>query len=495
MKTLYLDLRSGVSGDMFVAALLDLGVDFAKLAASLSALGVGGYHLHMTRGQKHRIGGTRFEVHLDSPGEDPKPGQEEHEPGQVAIHPSATEHAGAHPDHHDHGHAHLHGHAHGTQPHDLEAREHHHHEPDQGGSTAPARNFADIRSMLLASGLDPWVKEKAVAVFARLARAEGKVHGIPPEQVHFHEVGAVDSIVDIVGACVALDLLGRPRVWASAFTDGQGWVQCAHGRMPVPVPATLELIAERGAPLNQCEEPWELVTPTGAALVAELAERFGPFEGLRPIRVGYGLGMRDLHSRPNLLRAILAEPIGTSGNDDTHDEVAVLETNLDDCSPELLGGLMEHLLAEGAWDVFHTPVQMKKNRPGVLVTVLCPPERAEEFAHRLLVETSTFGVRQTVARRLKLRRDWISVDTPYGPIEVKEGWLGDRRVQQSPEFASCLQAARRHGVPLRRVYTAALRAIALLDPGAGAAPSESSAAVTRQSSGVSTNTTGRPTGW
>ncbi|RME94333.1 MAG: nickel pincer cofactor biosynthesis protein LarC [Verrucomicrobia bacterium] len=386
---------------------------------------------------------------------------------------------------HGHAHAHPHRHAHGS--------EHHHHEPAGQAGGAPARNFADIRSLLLASRLNEWVKQKAVAVFSRLARAEGKVHGIPPEQVHFHEVGAVDSIVDIVGACVALDLLGRPRVWASAFTDGQGHVQCAHGRMPVPVPATLEVIAERGAPLSQCEEPFELVTPTGAALVAELAERFGPFEGLRPVKVGHGLGTRELDSRPNLLRAVLAEPVVVSG-DGERDEVAVLETNLDDCSPEVLGHLMEDLLGAGALDVFHTAVQMKKNRPGVLVTVLCAPERAEEFARRLVIETSAFGVRQTMARRLKLRRDWVTVDTPYGPIDVKEGWLGNRRVQQSPEFASCREAARRHGVPLRRVYAAALRALALLEPNATAVPTESGAGETRQSSGVSNKETGRSDG-
>ena len=418
MKTLYLELASGISGDMFLGALLDLGVELDTVRAALSGLPLDGCQLTAERAQKSGLAGTRFRVRL----------ADGRSPEAAALADAAAEKT---------GHSHAGGHAH------AHARPH-----------APSRNFADIRTLIQDSALDPWVKERAVAVFARLAAAEGKVHGRPPEQVHFHEVGAVDSIVDIVGGCVALDCLGRPRVRASLVTEGSGFVECAHGRLPVPAPATLELLTARGIPFRQCDEPHELVTPTGAALLAELAGSFGPLPPARPLRVGYGLGTRDLHSRPNMLRALLIEEIETD-TDAEQDEVAVLETNLDDASPELLGDFLERALADGALDVFHTPVQMKKNRPGVLLTVICPPDRQEEFARRLLTETSAFGVRCTRAQRRKLRRTFRAVPTPYGEITVKEGWLGERRVQAAPEFASCQAAARRAGVPLADVYAAA----------------------------------------
>ncbi len=413
MKTLYLDLFSGISGDMFVGALLDLGADFARLERDLAGLGVGGYHLHATRGLRGGVSGIKFEVHLAG----------DHDAGATAVH------------HHESGP--------GT-PHEHPA------------AHQPARDFAAIRELIAASPLSPWVKATATAVFRRIAEAEGRIHHQPPEQVHFHEVGAVDSIVDIVGACLALEQLGRPRVLASPVVEGTGWVRCAHGRFPVPTPATVALLAARGVPLNQCAEPHELVTPTGAALLAELVESFGPLSEFRLERAGYGLGTRELQSRPNVLRVLWGETAAPAGAHDWEaDTVAVLETNLDDASPEILAHAAARALAAGALEVFHTPVQMKKGRPGVLLTVLCAEAEADRFTELLLVETSALGVRRTRAERRKLRRDFVRVETPFGPVTVKRGWLDGRVVQAAPEYESCRQAAAAAGVPLKQVYEAA----------------------------------------
>jgi uncharacterized protein (TIGR00299 family) protein len=239
-------------------------------------------------------------------------------------------------------------------------------------------------------------------------------------------------------------------------------VKCAHGRFPVPTPATLEILAARGVSLSQCDEPHELVTPTGAALLAELVESFGPLREFRPERVGYGLGTRENVTRPNVLRAVLGDlgttPTTTTAQDWERDTVAVIETNLDDLNPEILGHFVERALGQGALDVFHTPVCMKKGRPGVVLTVLCAESEADRFAELMLTETSAFGVRRTIAERRKLRREFREVTTPFGPIRVKVGVLNGRTVQCAPEFESCRQAAEREHVPLKAVYEAVARA-------------------------------------
>jgi uncharacterized protein (TIGR00299 family) protein len=304
------------------------------------------------------------------------------------------------------------------------------------------------------------VKEKAIAVFHRIAVAEGKIHGLPAEKVHFHEVGAVDSIVDIVGACVALEMLGKPKVLASAVVEGTGFVQCAHGRFPIPAPATLEILGGRSIPISQCEEPAELVTPTGAALLAEFAESFGPMQNLAPAKIGFGLGTRDNRTRPNVVRAILGE---TSSGGATHDwqtdRVAVLETNLDDINAEILGHFVERALADGALDLFHTPVQMKKNRPGVILTILCAEADADKFTELMLKETTAFGVRRHIAERRKLAREFIETQTPFGPVTVKLGKLDGKVIQASPEYEACKKAAESAGVSIKEVYDAARKAV------------------------------------
>ena len=429
MKTLYLDIFSGIAGDMFIGALLDLGVDAHKLARELEKLKLGGYHLHVARQHKSAIEGVKFDVHLA------------HEHGHE----------------HEKGHAHDHHHEHGEHCHEHGEHEHSHED---------SRNFAGIKKLIGKSRLSPWVKKKSVAVFQRIAEAEGKIHGMAPAQVHFHEVGAVDSIVDIVGACIALELLGKPRVLASPVVEGTGWINCAHGRFPVPAPATLAILGARGIGITQCDEPHELVTPTGAALLAELVEEFGPMSGIVAEKIGFGLGTRENKTRPNVLRAVLGKAEkGTSNiqhrtsnierNDWETDRVAVLETNLDDISGEILGSFVESALAAGALDVFHTPIQMKKSRPGVLLTVLCAEMDADKFSELVLCETTAFGVRRTIAERRKLQREFATVKTKFGNVTVKLGRLNGKVVQAAPEFESCKKLAAQKRVPVKLVFEAA----------------------------------------
>jgi hypothetical protein len=408
MKTLYLDLFSGISGDMFVGALLDVGLDFPHLSAELQKLHLDDYHLHVGRAKRAQIEGTKFDVHLGHHG---------------------------HP--HSHGHEHEHEHEH--------THEH-------------ARNYQDIKQLILQSGISAWARDKAIAVFNRLAAAEGKIHGVPAEKVHFHEVGAVDSIIDIVGACIGLEFLGKPRVLASQPVDGTGWIDCAHGRFPIPAPATLEILAARGVPLTQCEQPHEMITPTGAALLAEFVEQFGPMRNFTPVRIGFGLGSRDIPKYPNVLRAIMGETSAALEHDWETDSIAVLETNLDDVNPELLGHFMEAAMAAGALDVSYAPLQMKKNRPGFLLTVLCAVAQADLFSELILRETSAFGVRRSLAERRKLRREFQMVTTPFGDVSVKIGKLDGKVLQAAPEFESCRKLSEKQQLPLKQIYDAAMTA-------------------------------------
>jgi len=425
---------------MAIGALLDLGVDFARFQAELAKLELSGYQLSATRAKRCQIEGAKFDVRLD-----------------------AAPHSHDHDHPHDHAHAHEEGHSH----------EHLHSQgqfgpiPGLRGTFAPppaahshshGRNFAEIKALIGRSPLSDWVKSKSIAIFQRVADAEGKIHGKPPEEVHFHEVGAVDSIIDIVGFCIALEMLGRPRVLASPVIEGMGWIDCAHGRFPVPAPATLAILAARGVPVSQCEEPHELVTPTGAAILAEMAESFGPMRDLTPERIGFGIGSRENKTRPNVLRAILGETASTAAHDWETDSVAVLETNLDDINSEILGHFIDKALASGALDVFYTPIAMKKSRPAAMLTVLCEAARADAFCELILRETTAFGVRRTVAERRKLRREVRQVETPFGPVTVKFGFLDGQTIQAAPEFESCKQVAAERGVPIRDVYEAARRA-------------------------------------
>jgi uncharacterized protein (TIGR00299 family) protein len=291
MKALYLDCISGISGDMTVGALVDLGVRPSTLEWELSKLPIGEFHMHFDRAKRKEIEGVRFTIHE---GAVHQPEQDEQDEEHHHHHEHAHEHHHEHSDccGHDHDHGHEHAHAH---EHDHD----HHHEHEH------ARAYADIRAMLEASELSPFVKKHALGIFRRIAVAEGKIHGKSPEEVHFHEVGAFDSIADIVIACVGIESLGVTKICASSLHDGHGTVECAHGTFPVPAPATLEIL--QGIPLGQIDEPHELITPTGAAIVAEFAESFGPMPTLTIEKIGYGLGKRELAARPNVLRAVLGE--------------------------------------------------------------------------------------------------------------------------------------------------------------------------------------------
>jgi len=384
MKLLYLDCFAGISGDMLLGALLDLGLPEATLRAELAKLPVPGYRVDVQRVTKQHLAAVKFA---------------------------------------------------------CEAGHEHHH-----------RGLSAIAKLIEGSALAGTVKQRAVSVFRRLAEVEAKVHAIPVEQVHFHEIGAVDSIVDIVGACVGLEALGVGEVRAAAPPLGAGFVETAHGRFPIPAPATLELL--KGIPTTASEERCELVTPTGAALLAEFCSGFGAMPAMRIERVGYGAGSRDLAKTPNVLRAVLGEMVVASETD----TIAVLETNIDDLNPQVFGDVMDRLLTMGALDVFLTPVQMKKNRPGTLLTVLCEPVDADRFADLLLEHTTSFGVRIHEARRRMLAREIVRVATRFGEIEVKIGRLAGKVVSRSPEYESCRRAAAVATVPVREVQGAAARA-------------------------------------
>ncbi|NQT51977.1 nickel pincer cofactor biosynthesis protein LarC [bacterium] len=399
MRTAYFDPFSGASGDMILGALLDAGLDLDALRAELATLPLHGYHIEAEKVTRHGIAATKCDVVLD----------------------------------------------------------HHHHDDDHGGHHHHEhRGLSDVLAVIDGSTLPDADKERAGAVFRRLAAAEAKVHACSVEDIHFHEVGAVDAIVDIVGAVVGLRLLGVEQVASGPLRTGTGFVQCAHGRLPVPAPATAELLG--GFPSVGTDLEGELTTPTGAALLTTLADVFGPRPPMTLDAIGYGAGTRESESVPNLLRACLgdATPFGADGTES--DQVLVLEANLDDLSPEIAGHAIERLLDAGALDAFLTPIQMKKSRPGVLLSVIAQPQDAAALEDIILRETSTFGLRRTPASRRKLRREWVEAATPYGTVRVKLGRIGDDIVQAAPEYEDCRRAAAEHHVPLKAVYQAALDA-------------------------------------
>jgi len=408
---------------MTVGALRDLGVEEEVFQKAIAALGLGDeIHAHFHRGARQNISGVKFDVHAH---------------GESAECPEVAHHAvSAHP----HGHPHIHTHDSHLHGHEGESHGHVH-----------GRNYRDIRELLEKSSLIAEVKNRALSVFHRIAVAEGRIHGIPTEEVGFHEVGAADSIADIVAACAGIHALGPLRVEASVPIEGTGWIQCAHGRFPLPAPATLEILT--GVPLRQLAEECEFITPTGAALLVEFCEHYGPISEMKVDRTGFGLGTRDTPPRPNVLRAILGHT-GDPESSET-DEISQIETNLDDITPELAAAAMQRLFQAGALDVFFTSAQMKKNRPGFVLTALCHLDKTDDLARILLTETSAFGVRIHTAKRYKLRREFREVETPYGTVTIKLGFLGEDLVQAAPEFESCRAVAELAGVSVRDVHLAA----------------------------------------
>jgi uncharacterized protein (TIGR00299 family) protein len=419
-RTLYLDCFAGASGDMLLGALLDCGLDFEHLKAELAKLGVDGYELSLTRVDRSGISAAKFDVHL----------LENHDDGEAHTHTHEYLHGAG---------THTHSHAHGDEPHS-------HH-----------RALSEIKRLIAVSALSKTVKARAQHIFQRLGEAEAKIHNLPIEAVHFHEVGALDSIVDIVGACVGLEALQLERIIASPLHVGFGTFKCAHGIYPIPGPAATELL--QGVPIYSKDIEGELVTPTGAAIISTLADSYGALPLMKIERTGYGAGTRTYPNFPNVLRAVLGELL--SDAHDTPDTVTVIEANLDDLNAQVFGHLMEQVLAAGALDFFYTPVQMKKNRPGVLLTLLCKPEERTRMCELIFRETTTLGVRYREERREILRREFVTVETAYGAIRIKVSKARDGRVMNAaPEFEDCRATAERHRVALREVQRAALQAYA-----------------------------------
>jgi uncharacterized protein (TIGR00299 family) protein len=317
----------------------------------------------------------------------------------------------------------------------------------------PARHLREIEAIVLESGLSPAIQERALGIFRRLGEVEASIHGTPLDQVHLHELGAVDTIVDVVGALAGLDALGVERIYASPLPVGRGFVRGAHGPIPLPAPATAALL--KGVPIVGSDLEVELVTPTGAALLSSLAAGFGPIPAMTLTAAGYGAGSRDLPI-PNVLRLLLGEQV--SPNDAVTETLAMLETNIDDLNPEIYDYVMARLFDAGALDVFLSPIQMKKNRPATLLRLICRPHDADELMAILFAETSTLGIRQQWVTRRCLAREMHTVETPYGAVRVKVARWDKGQVKAAPEYDDCRRLAGSSGVPLREVYRAAERA-------------------------------------
>lgn len=320
------------------------------------------------------------------------------------------------------------------------------------------RHLADLLEIIDNSQLNVAVKNRASRVFSLLAEAESEVHNVPVERIHFHEVGALDAIIDIVGACIGFELLGVERFVCSPLHVGSGTVEIAHGRFPVPPPAVVSLL--RGAPIYSTEVKGELVTPTGAAIIKAVAQEFGPLPPMLVSSVGYGAGTRDYKDFPNALRVVIGEtadrPVGDV------ERLVMLETSIDDMSAQVFGYVMDRALELGALDCYFTAVQMKRNRPGTLVSILCKPAEQQTLCEMLLVETTTLGVRSYEVERLALQRAIVTVETPYGAIDIKEASMDGRLLRAMPEYEQCRRAAQEAGVSLREVEQSALKAHAQL---------------------------------
>lgn len=413
-KTLYLECRSGISGDMAVAALLDLGATEENLRRTLAQLPLDGYEIQIGRVEKSGLDACDFDVILEEE-------KEAHIP---------HEH-----DHHNHNHnqeMHKHHHEHGEE---------HHHD----SHTHVHRTWRNIEQMLDGAGLKLRVLELSKQMFRIVADAEGKVHGRPAEEVHFHEVGAVDSIVDIVSAAACMEELGIDKVVVSDIWEGQGHVHCQHGILPVPVPAVLQIAASHGLTLKQTEQQGEMVTPTGAAIAA-LSEGKEP-ERFIIEKIGLGAGKKDF-PRANVLRAMLIR-------EETEPEkrLWMLESNIDDCSGEVMGYCLECLLEAGARDAFFTPIYMKKNRPAYQISVLCDEEQIERMNAILFRETTTIGVRRYPVVREALERRIEEVSTPYGMVKIKV-CLFDGKEMRYPEYESVKKLAREQGMAYKEMYQA-----------------------------------------
>ena len=456
MRVAYIDCFAGIAGDMLLGALVDAGVPAEVLAEATASLNIGA-SLRIERVDRSGISCTKVHVLVD---------------GHLAEAHAEPEqgHAHSHDQEHSHDDSHVEGEAHSHEAHEHEAHEHSHEAHGHGGeahshdhehSHTHGRSLTAIRGLIQAAALDGPVKQTAIRAFELLGHAEAKIHNVPVEEIHFHEVGAVDAIVDIVAASAGIHHLNVAAWHSSAINVGGGTVVCAHGTFPVPAPATADLL--RGLPTYSAHVQQELVTPTGAALLRAINPEFGPQPAMRVERIGYGAGTRNSKDFPNVLRISVGETSETAAiSGQTHaancETVTVLETALDDMSPQVLAYVAETALAQGALDAMLTPVIMKKGRPGTLLTVLCNPAQSAALERLILTETSTLGVRIRQEKRSCLERRHIPVATEYGEIRIKVGSLGGETMNAAPEYEDCRAAAAKHHVAIKQVQQAAIAA-------------------------------------
>ncbi len=434
MKIAYCDCFSGISGDMFLGALVDAGLPVEKLEMELQRLGLPEkFSLKAAQVKKGAISATLIQIEI----------KDEPLTGSDRMDHEESNHAETHNPEHEHDSEHHHGH---DGDHDqLHGHDHIHHEHTH------SRSLADIAGLIEASPLSGAVKATSLAIFQKLAAAEGKIHAERPENVHFHEVGAVDSILDIVGAAIGLEILGIERLYASALPLGSGEVNSQHGLLPLPAPATLDLMRQAQIPVVPSPARKEMVTPTGAAILATLATFEQP--AMRITAVGTGAGQREM-PWPNVLRLI----IGETGSSGSHGELILIETNIDDMAAQGFGQVMNRLFSAGALDVFFTPIYMKKNRPATMLSVIATRLIESDLAQILLKETTTFGMRVQPIGRYEAQREMRKVSTPYGEIDVKLKILDEKIYQAVPEYDICLKIAEEQDVPFLKVYQAALAA-------------------------------------
>ncbi len=404
MTVLYYDCFSGISGDMHLGAMIDLGVDPKSLIDQLGRLDLPGYELKITRDQRKGISGTKVDVVLDE-----------------------------NPHGHDHGH------------------DHHHH-----------RNLEDISRIIQDSDLSKAVKDRSIRMFRKLAEAEGKIHNKPIQEVHFHEVGAIDSIVDIVGAAICIESIAPDMIMSSTVELGGGFVKCEHGTFPVPAPATAEILA--GVPVKSGAAPYETTTPTGALILACNADKFGPMQDLRISKTAYGIGNRDMDI-PNVLRVHLAESTGHAESSPETRKALLMECNIDDMNPEMYGYVMDILFGLGADDVFITPIIMKKARPASKLSLLCSPDKKQIMTETLLTHTTSLGVRSYEVDKTMLDREFSKIKTKYGEVTVKTAIYRGKHLKSKPEYEDCIRLAREHEIPVQKIYEEISRLVNIDDAG------------------------------
>ena len=435
MKTLYFDCFSGISGDMTVGALLDLGVDFGYLKTEIGKLPLlndSGFDADVMLGSSRVVRAQISAVKFDVAGMEDSNDTHSHAHGHDPSHSHAGDHGDSDPEGH--------------------SRDHSSDGPDDHGHVH--RKASQIIDMVKASGLGPNVRERAISIFEKLSIAEGQVHDMPPEDVEFHEVGAIDSIIDVVGAAIGFDALEVNRFLCSSINIGGGFIHCQHGVYPVPAPATANLLIH--APIYSKHLDVELVTPTGAAILAATVDRYGPMDGFEIEGIGYGAGSKAFDAFPNCLRLFVGVEAPSAGRVPNEDIVAI-EANIDDMSAEELAYAAERLLSMGALDVITMPVVMKKGRPGHLLQVLALPEHEELLSRTIFEETSSIGVRRRPMSRRVLDREMVTVETSHGKVGIKVARFEGRVVNVSPEYEDCARLARKTGLPFHQIRDDAVK--------------------------------------